>query len=197
MKLKYNSPVILTFALASTAVMAIASLVGPGFVDAFFRVPGRNEGFHLLSLGALRLVTHVLGHASWAHLLGNFTLILLIGPMAEEKYGSGALLLMMFTTALVTGLLNVLLLNTGLYGASGIAFMLILLTSITNIRAGEIPLTFVLVILLFMVRQVFAAFQNDNISEFAHILGGICGAFFGFLLHADEPARRVEGPRVT
>ncbi len=177
--------------------MAIASLLGPAFVDAFFRVPGRNEGFRLLSLGGLRLVTHVLGHASWTHLLGNFTLILLIGPMAEEKYGSGALLLMMFTTALVTGLLNVLLLDTGLYGASGIAFMLILLTSITNIRAGEIPLTFVLVILLFMVKEVFAAFQTDNISEFAHILGGICGAFFGFLLHAGEPAQRIEGQRVT
>ncbi len=196
MKLKYNSPVILTFALASAAVMAIASVLGPGFVDTFFRVPGRNEGFRLLSLGGLRLVTHVLGHASWTHLLGNFTLILLIGPMAEEKYGSGALLLMMFTTAVVTGLLNVMLLDSGLYGASGIAFMLILLTSITNIRAGEVPLTFVLVILLFMVKEVFAAFQTDNISEFAHILGGICGAFFGFLLHAGEPAGRVEGPRV-
>ncbi len=194
MKLKYNSPVILTFALAAGAVMAIGSVLGPGFVDTFFRVPGRNEGFRLLSLGGLRLVTHVLGHASWTHLLGNFTLILLIGPMAEEKYGSGPLLLMMFTTALVTGLLNVLLLDTGLYGASGIAFMLILLTSITNIRAGEIPITFVLVILLFMVNQVFAAFQNNNISEFAHIIGGICGAFFGFLMHSGEPASRIEGP---
>jgi membrane associated rhomboid family serine protease len=54
----------------------------------------------------------------------------------------------------------------------------------------------VLVILLFMVKEVFAAFQTDNISEFAHILGGICGAFFGFLRRAAEPARRVEGPGV-
>ena len=102
---------------------------------------------------------------------------------------------MMFTTALVTGLLNVLLLDSGLYGASGIAFMLILLTSITNIRSGEIPLSFVLVLLLFMAKEVFGAFQSNNISEFAHILGGICGAFFGFLFHAGEPARSGERER--
>jgi rhomboid protease GluP len=195
MRLKYNSPVILTFTLAATSVMAISSLIGPGFVDALFRVPGRNEGLKLLSLGGLRLVSHVLGHASWAHLLGNFTLILLIGPICEEKYGSAALLFMMLTTAFVTGLLNVMLLNTGLYGASGIAFMLILLTSITNIRAGEIPLTFVLVLLLFMVNQVFAAFQQNNISEFAHIIGGVCGAFFGFVFHAGDRERRLDRSR--
>ena len=198
MKLKYNAPVVLTFALACAVVMTASSLVGPGLVGALFRAPGRGEGVRLLSLGALRLVTHVLGHASWSHLLGNFTLILLIGPLLEEKYGSAALLVMMVATALVTGLLNVLLLDTGLYGASGIAFMFILLTSITNIRAGEVPLSFVLVVLLFMVKEVFAAFQANNISEFAHIAGGLCGAFFGFLFHADSadrPAPPEPGPR--
>jgi membrane associated rhomboid family serine protease len=185
MKLKYNAPVVLTFTLAAAGIMAASSLLGPGLVETFFRVPGRGEGLKLLSVGALRLVTHVLGHGSWAHLLGNFTLILLIGPILEEKYGSGALLFMMVATALVTGLLNVLLLDAGLYGASGIAFMMILLTSITNIRAGEIPLSFVLVLLLFMAKEVFAAFSSNNISEFAHIAGGICGAFFGFFFHSN------------
>jgi membrane associated rhomboid family serine protease len=192
MKLKYNSPVILTFTFASTAVMIAGTVLGPGFVETFFSVPGRNEGFQILSPAAFLLVSHVLGHASWAHLLGNFTLILLIGPILEEKYGSVALLLMMITTAVVTGLLNVLLLSSGLLGASGIAFMLILLTSITNIRAGEIPLSFVLVLLLFMAKEVVGAFQSNNISEFAHILGGSCGAFFGFLFHSADTGPRVQ-----
>ena len=193
MKLKYNAPVVLTYALACAAVMTAASLLGPGLVETFFRVPGRGEGLRLLSAGALRLASHVLGHASWAHLLGNFTLILLIGPILEEKYGSAALLLMMLATAVVTGLLNVMLLDSGLYGASGIAFMMILLTSITNIRAGEVPLSFVLVLLLFMVKEVFTALQANNISELAHVAGGICGAFFGFLFHSAEDAGGGEG----
>ena len=53
-----------------------------------------------------RLVSHVIGHGSWEHLLGNFAIILLIGPILEEKYGSGQLLWMIFFTALVTGLVN-------------------------------------------------------------------------------------------
>jgi rhomboid protease GluP len=35
---------------------------------------------------------------------------------------------------------------------------------------------------LFLVKEVSSAFAQDNISQFAHIIGGICGSFFGFLL---------------
>lgn len=189
MRLKYNAPVVLTYALACAGVMTASTVLGPGLVETFFRAPGRGEGLNLLSFDALRLVSHVLGHANWSHLLGNFTLILLIGPILEEKYGSAALLFMMVATAAVTGLLNVMLLDSGLYGASGIAFMMILLTSITNIRAGEVPLSFVLVLLLFMVKELFAALQANNISELAHVAGGFCGAFFGFLFHAADDGK--------
>ena len=52
---------------------------------------------------------------------------------------------MILVTALLTALLNAVFFNTGLLGASGIVFMLILLSSCANIRAGEIPLTLILV----------------------------------------------------
>lgn len=198
MKLKYNAPVILSFTLLSALVMLGGSVFGPGLVETLFQIPGKGQDFRLLSLGALRLLTHVIGHAGWAHLLGNFTFILLIGPILEEKYGSGLLLSMMMITALVTGALNVLVFPTGLFGASGIVFMLILLISITNIRAGEIPLTFIVVVLLFLVKEIVGAFQENDISEFAHIVGGICGASFGFLLHsmADEKPTDPGAPEI-
>ena len=44
---------------------------------------------------------------------------------------------MMLITALVTGIMNVLFLPTGLQGASGIVFMFILLISVTNIKKGD------------------------------------------------------------
>lgn len=181
MKIKYNAPVILTFTLASTAVLVIAQIVGPQFVIRYFSVPGFTQRIRLFSPGAFRLITHVIGHGSWAHLMGNFAFVLLIGPILEEKYGSGPLFAMMFVTALVTGILNLLLFPAGLLGASGVVFMLILLISFTNIREGEIPLTFILVVLLFLVKEILNIFENNNISEFAHIMGGICGALFGFL----------------
>jgi membrane associated rhomboid family serine protease len=184
--------VVLSLTLVSAIVMAIATITGPGLVEAFFRVPGRGEGFRFFSLGAVRLLTHVIGHADWAHLMSNFTFILLIGPILEEKYGSGPLLFMMLVTALATGVLNVLLFPAGLLGASGIVFMLILLVSVTNIRSGEIPLTFIVVVLLFLVREFVGMFQRNTISEFAHIIGGVSGAVFGFLFQGSRSAGPAE-----
>jgi membrane associated rhomboid family serine protease len=186
MKIKYNAPVILSFALVSTVVAVIGQLIGFQFVVRYFSVPGAGGGLRLFSLGALRLFTHIIGHSGWIHLMGNFTFILLIGPILEEKYGSGPLVVMILITALVTGILNVLFFNTGLMGASGIVFMLILLISFTNIRAGEIPLTFILVVLLFLIKEVINIFESNNISEFAHIVGGTIGGFFGFLFRKRE-----------
>jgi membrane associated rhomboid family serine protease len=190
MKIKYNAPVILTFALTSTAVLVVAQIIGAQFVIRYFSVPGYTQRIRLLSPGAFRLITHVIGHGSWAHLMGNFAFVLLIGPILEERYGSGPLFVMMLVTALATGILNMLLFPAGLLGASGVVFMLILLISFTNIREGEIPLTFIFVVLLFLVKEILNIFENNNISEFAHIVGGLCGALFGFLFR-----RRANPPQ--
>jgi len=177
MRIRYNAPVILTFTLLSTAVLIVNQILG-GFTEAFFvSYPTFSGSF----LDFLRLFTHVIGHQNWLHLMSNFSFILLIGPVLEEKYRSGPLLLMVLVTALVTGILNILFFSTGLMGASGIVFMLILLSSITNIRSGEIPLTFVLIVVLFLAKEFINAFAEDNVSQFAHIIGGICGGLFGFL----------------
>jgi membrane associated rhomboid family serine protease len=180
MKIKYNAPVILTFAFLSTAVVILSQIFGKEAILLIFSVPGKDMNFRFLSLDALHLVTHVAAHDGWVHLLGNFTFILLIGPILEEKYGALPLLFMMLVTAVVTGLLNVLFFPSSLLGASGIVFMLILLISFTNIRSGEIPLTFILVVLLFLAKEIISIFETNNISEFAHIVGGICGGLFGF-----------------
>ncbi len=178
MKVTYNSPVILTYALLCTAVMIINNNYIEGIMTLFTVVPDMN---YQNPISYFRLASHVVGHGSWEHLVGNFTFILLLGPMLEEKYGSINLLLMMLITAVVTGLLNVTFFETGLLGASGIVFMFILLSSLTNFRASHIPLTFLLVVLLFLGKEIMMALANDNISQFAHIIGGICGGIFGYL----------------
>ncbi|MBN1411791.1 MAG: rhomboid family intramembrane serine protease [Spirochaetales bacterium] len=180
-RIRYNAPVILSYTIICTVLVFIAQFI-PAIMSGFFSVPGKGMGFRFFSLDALRLVTHAMGHSGWAHLVNNFTFILLIGPVLEEKYGSIPLLIMMIVTALVTGILNVLFFDSGLLGASGIVFMLILLISFTNIQAGEIPLTFILISLLFLGKEIYAAlFEQNNISEFAHIIGGACGSLFGFI----------------
>ena len=186
MRIRYNAPVVLTLALLAAAVLILEQVSGGGLIARYFvtypRFGGPGGSGDTGPLSALRLVSYVLGHQGWMHLMANFSFILLIGPVLEEKYRSGPLLVMMLVTALVTGVLNALLFRTALMGASGIVFMLILLSSFSNIRAGEIPLTFVLVLALFLTKEIIAAFGQDNISQFAHVIGGLCGSLFGFIL---------------
>jgi membrane associated rhomboid family serine protease len=191
MKLRfaYNSPVILSFALIATAVLIIDQISGGAFIRAYFVL---TPDFTFSSpLSWLRLFTYVIGHANWNHLISNFSFILLIGPVLEEKYGSLPLLLMMMVTAVATAILNLLIVRTGLYGASGIVFMLILLSSFTNIRQGEIPLTFILIVALYLVREFVNALTPSTVSQLAHIVGGIIGGAFGFLISRSEKTPAV------
>lgn len=133
----------------------------------------------------IRLFTHILGHSGWSHFIGNASYILLLGPMLEEKYGSIKLLEVIVITALVTGLLNYIFFwNVGLCGASGVVFAFIILASFTGFKEGEIPLTFILVAIIFIGQQVYEGIRvNDNISNMAHIVGGIIGACVGYGLN--------------
>jgi len=185
-RIKYNAPTTLTFAFVCALVLLLSQTVLPGLTKGLFMVPGK-EGFTAKDpLDWLRLFTHVIGHADWNHLISNLAFILLIGPILEVNYGSASLLAMMAITALVTGVMNVLLFQTALLGASGIVFMMILLASFTNFNKGEIPLTFILILGLYLGREILNSFKSNDISEFAHIVGGFCGSLFGFF----RPSRR-------
>jgi rhomboid protease GluP len=173
-RISYNAPVVLTFALLAVAV--------------YIFVPNEQKlwfvawpEFHDTRSYA-GLVTHILGHGNWNHLLGNFMLILLIGPILEERFGSFQLLVMILITALVTGLINVTFSSDALLGASGIVFMMILLASTANIRQGEIPLTFIAIAVIYLGGEIVQAVQTDDqVSQMAHLIGGATGAVFGFL----------------
>jgi membrane associated rhomboid family serine protease len=180
MRIKYNAPTVLTYAFASALALILTQTLFHALIPSWFMVPGKG-GFSPSGIRSwVVLFTHVIGHANWNHLISNFAFILLIGPMLESIYGSLSLLLMIAVTALVTGVLNILFFPTALLGASGVVFMMILLASFTNFNKGEIPLTFILVLVLYLGRELFNSFSSNNISEFAHIVGGFCGSLFGF-----------------
>lgn len=177
MKIEYNSPVILTYAIISTIALILSNLFGQQF-QSLFVLHGRFDASSPIDY--LRLFTYVIGHANWTHLISNFALILVVGPILEEKYGSLRLLKMIIITALVTAVINIFLFQDNILGASGVAFMLILLSSFSSFRRGHIPLTFILVFILYIGREVISSFEDDHVSQFGHILGGICGGLFGF-----------------
>ncbi|THB63390.1 MAG: rhomboid family intramembrane serine protease [Gammaproteobacteria bacterium] len=179
MKIKFNAPVILSFSILAVVVQVISYLLYDNFSRHFFSVPGSINWLNPLDY--FRLISHVIGHSNWQHLFGNITYILLLGPILEEKYKSKNILAMLVITALITGLLNVLVSSSPLLGASGIVFMLITLVSFSDIKNGEIPVSFILVAAIFIGSEVISIFKNDNVSQLTHIAGAGCGAFFGFI----------------
>jgi len=182
MRLKYNAPVVLSFSITCVFILFITQLFFPRLIVDWFMVHGRNSFDPAAINHLVSILTHTLGHVSWAHLTGNIMLILVIGPLLEENYGTPWLLLMILITAAVTGILNIIFFNSTLLGASGVVFMMILLSSFTNFSKGEIPLTFILVLFLFIGQEILKTLspESSNISHFAHIIGGFCGSFFGF-----------------
>jgi rhomboid protease GluP len=192
MKIRYNAPVTLTFALIGAVILIIDQIWG-SFILNVIAVPGKGS-FNFTHLADyLKIFLHPLGHADWNHLLSNFAFILLLGPILEEKHGSFPLLLMMIITAFITGILNALFFSTGLIGASGIVFMMILLISFTNIKQGEIPITFILIVGIYLAREIIKSVEENQISEFAHIIGGICGSLFGFFGSKPKKITKAEG----
>ena len=175
-RIHYNAPSVLTFSLLAIVFCLINA-------EGWCAVPGRGNFSFTRPMDYFRLFTHVLGHAGWPHLLGNLTFILLLGPILEERYGTGEITFMIFATALATGFANILISPNHLVGASGVVFMLIILASIVDFRKGTIPLSFLLIALIFIGKEVSDALsKDDNVSQLAHIVGGLVGAFFGFRL---------------
>lgn len=177
---QYNSLVILTYFFLSLLVLWLNKLTKNHTNQLFFS-SGRSSLLNPFTY--LNLITHILGHSNWNHFKNNFLYILLIGPMIEEKYGSINLLKMILITALVTGIINSLVSKNRILGASGIVFMLILLSSLVNIQAGKIPLTLVLIFIFYIVTEIKdGLFKKDNISHLSHLIGAICGFIYGFYL---------------
>ncbi len=173
----YNSPVVLTFSLVCLLVYVLNvtlnwSLLPFVSLDSHFNFNSVTDW--------VSAIGYTVGHKDFDHLMSNLAFILLLGPVIEEKYGAQRLLIMMLLTAVLTAVLNLVFFSTGLWGASGLVFMMVMLVSFVNVKDGKIPITFILILTIYVGRELYMSFAQDNISQFAHIIGGICGSAFGF-----------------
>jgi len=133
----------------------------------------------------VRFLGHIAGHAGWKHFIGNMMLLLVIGPLLEEKYGSYGILFVILVTALVTGLANYIFFpGIQLMGASGVVFAFILLSPFTGAKGSGIPLTLILVAVIYIGEQVYdGIFIKDNVANLTHIIGGMVGAASGAVMN--------------
>lgn len=183
-KVSNNSPVIVIFSLMCVVAFFINSMTQGTANRALFsvyRAPLTDPFTYV------RMFGHIFGHANWNHLISNLTLILVVGPLLEEKYGSRNMIIVIVVTALITGLVNYTFFpSVRLLGASGVAFAFVLLSPFTNMKQGYIPITFILVVVIYLGGQVYEGlFVRNNISNITHIIGGIIGAVLGYRMQKE------------
>ena len=180
-KIDYNAPVSLSFALLSLLVLGLGWVTDGLTTRQLFCVYGSAWSDPLTYV---RLFGHVLGHADLSHYMSNMMLLLLVGPMVEEFYGSGRLLIMCLIPAAATGLVDMIVCpHTALLGASGIVFMMIILASMVSYQKGRIPLTFFFVAAMYLGQEIYnAVCTTDDISQLTHIIGGALGLIFGLTM---------------
>ena len=179
-KITFNAPVVLIFA-GICLLATILNYVTLGKSNLVLFMTYHSSPANPMTY--VRFLTHVFGHVNWQHFMNNIAYILLLGPLLEEKYGKGEIIEMIAFTAVVTGILNyVLFPNIALCGASGVVFAFILLSSFTGFKEGEIPLTFILIAVIYIGQEIYRGIAiEDNISNLSHILGGVVGSLVGYV----------------
>ncbi len=182
LQLSFNAPVVLGFTVLCFVVLVLDTITNGNITNSFFSV---YRSSLVNPATYIRFFGHVVGHAGWNHFVGNIMMILVVGPLLEEKYGSSNILFVILSTALVTGIVNfVFFPNVRLLGASGVVFAFILLSSLTSITEGKIPITFILVAIIYIGEQVYSGiFINDNVANLTHIIGGLVGSVLGYIMN--------------
>ena len=195
----FDSPLVIIFAVISILIMVLNSIAesrGASGLLGFFSAPTSSKvtvtAFNFRNpVHYLRLFFHIFGQRKWINLVRDLSFILLLGPQLEKLYGTKLLLLMFSVCAFVTGVLNACFLSVPLCGAGGIAFMMILLTVYMSIKKQVVPVSCVLLLLLYIGQGISNAGGGN--SEIVHLLAGICGSLFGMI--QPEKKKPTAAPR--
>ena len=179
MKIVFNAPVTLLFLAVGLAVLVINLETGDALIPW---VSCSASDSYLVGF-----VAYPFGHADLWHYLSNAFVLLLVGPIAEERYGSGPLVIMMLITTFLIAIIHLLVSpDVAVLGSSGIVFMCVILSAHVQIAHARhtgvirVPVTLLLVVALYLGLEFFMIGSPDNISHMAHVTGGVCGFILGF-----------------
>lgn len=128
------------------------------------------------------LLFHVFGHVDWGHFFSNMTLFMVLSPAIETRIGSKNLVQVIAAVAITTSLGNLLLSDKPILGASGVVLALITLNGAVDMTRRIIPVSMLIVIAMFLGKEMYFSVQMDKVSQFAHIIGGIIGLVYTWRL---------------
>ena len=186
LKFEYDSPVMLTFAFLTLIIFILDTFAFKGKLkDTWLFTPTAAGGAFPFSFSdfpsILRLFIHVFGYDEASVLICNLIFILLLGPAMEERYGSVIIGIMIFVSALFSGVLNACFCQNAVCGAEPVVFMLILLWTMMQLSRSKISASAIAVIALFVTMLVFRKNPNGLVGLIVTIAGGLCGSLFAFL----------------
>jgi rhomboid protease GluP len=130
---RWNSPVILAFCVIVFFVHLAYQTTLYYSVSSTFSVPQnfdwRNPA-HYLSL-----FLYIFGdNGRWDQISTPMLLIVIVGPITEERLGSIQLAFVILITSFIVGLVDVTLFRGGLFGPLCIAYLLIFLATFVNVK---------------------------------------------------------------
>lgn len=189
MRVSWNAPGTLGLCGVSLLVFGLQTVL-PG-VGGVFASPVRVDPAEPLFF--VQCVAHVLGHVNFSHLSNNLLLLLLLGPMVEARHGTGWFLSIAALTAVVTAL-AALGLGHRVQGLSGVVFTCIGLASVAGARRGELPVTMLLVLGVYLGAEVMDLLRHDAVSQLSHLIGGVVGAGVGLALARPAPGASSPEP---
>ena len=183
-KFSYDSPVALSFAIITVLVYLLNTLVLKGKIDSFFYAPTAASGefaFNFKEAASyLRLVLYQFGYFDLYFLFRDLIIILLLGQILEERYGSVIMGLMMFFSSLFSGVLNACFCTGKIYGAASIVIMMVFLNTLTSISKKNVSILSVATIALVVCSEFFTK-SHGFLGVIVSVAGGLCGSLFAFL----------------
>lgn len=178
MRLTCNAPVMLTLTTLSVFIYLLDTYIIPGFVASYCSSP------HSLTdpNAFLRLFSYPFGHRSWVQLVTNYALLLLIGQILEKRYNALQLLSVIIVSVVLTGLINTFIQANPLVGSDGISVCMVLFISLSYVRKGELPLSLVVIVILFFIAEFDTLFNSDNLSRLSILTGAVLAVLYGLTL---------------
>ena len=184
LKVSYDAPVTLSFVIICAVLFLLNTyVIKSGALGNLLASPTSQAGglpfIVKQPLSYLRLLLYIFGTADMNTLLTNLIMIIMLGPAMEERYGSVIIGLMIFVSALFSGVLNACFSADSLSGALPVICMMVFLNAFMAFSKKTVPLTFIFVIVLIAFMQIFSG--NNAIQIIICITGGLCGSLFAFL----------------
>lgn len=202
LKIVNDSPFSFGFAFISILFFVVNIIskgkVGNVLLNSPTKSTGENAFLASSALSYLRIFFYVFGSKDFLSLSCNLIFVLLLGKNIERFYGSVLSLICFLVSTIFSSVLSAIFCSYSLSGCSCVVMMMIFQTIFMEISENKISLPSVLVVILFILHEIFSKNQNGALGLFVNLIGGICGSLLSFvispLLHHSEKKGSPEKP---